>query len=182
MTAIYQLATNKYGSHIVDKCWSLVDLKIKEMIADELLKREDELKTNHYGRFVIRNCNLDYYKRKKPDWIDQERAFEKKKKMFEDVIQEDDDEKRPVSSIPTEANRIETILRERDLNAMDPIMLSLGYTKENVLSATHWQNAKHSGGKKPSQSDERFIVQDHDDPIPSDTSVRNFRMVYDCFC
>lgn len=170
-----QLAMDKYGSHIVDRCWTLVDVKTKETIADELLTKEDELKASHYGRFVVRNCGLDHYKKTKPVWIEKERALEKKKKMFADLLEKNNEENSGLtSSVSTEMDQVEARLRARDADHMDPIMLSLGYTKESINSSLiHKQKSEPIKSKKR-RSNERFQDKDDNNPLESDGSVRKF--------
>eukprot|EP00123_Amoebidium_parasiticum_P019017 comp24333_c1_seq1/m.46036 comp24333_c1_seq1/g.46036 ORF comp24333_c1_seq1/g.46036 comp24333_c1_seq1/m.46036 type:complete len:737 (-) comp24333_c1_seq1:628-2838(-) len=84
-----KLAVDKNGSHTVDACWARSDLKNKELIADELLAKEDELKDSFYGRKVMFNCHFEHIKRKRDTWKDKEAANEKKKAMFADILQED---------------------------------------------------------------------------------------------
>ncbi|OUM65483.1 hypothetical protein PIROE2DRAFT_31868, partial [Piromyces sp. E2] len=67
-----EIACNRYGSHLVDKCWAVSDLKMKESIAEELLESERELNSNFHGKFVLRNCKIENFKRNRQEWIEHE--------------------------------------------------------------------------------------------------------------
>lgn len=64
------LAANVYGSHIVDKMWSFCfRLKFfRERVAEELSKKETEIKLTPYGRSVWKNWKMDDYIRRRRDW------------------------------------------------------------------------------------------------------------------
>lgn len=66
------IAPNVYGSHIVDKVWTMCDkLKfLRERIADTLVKNADVVKASVYGRRVWRNWHLDKYLHARKDWVD----------------------------------------------------------------------------------------------------------------
>lgn len=48
-----KLATDKYGSHVVEACYAAADIKTKEAIGDELLETGEALKQDTYGRKVV---------------------------------------------------------------------------------------------------------------------------------
>ncbi|KAJ2419460.1 Nucleolar protein 9 [Coemansia sp. RSA 2531] len=81
-----ELAMDRYGSHIVDACWETADIQFKEKILRELVKRETQLQDNQFGRFMLRNCRVEQYKRKSSEWRERERSLEKKKLMFKDFL------------------------------------------------------------------------------------------------
>ncbi|KAJ2013130.1 Nucleolar protein 9 [Coemansia sp. S155-1] len=81
-----ELAMDRYGSHIVDACWETADIQFKEKILRELVKRETQLQDNQFGRFMLRNCRVEQYKRKSSEWRERERGLEKKKLMFKDFL------------------------------------------------------------------------------------------------
>ena len=66
------------------------DLKMKEDIADELCSRDKELLESFHGKFIYRNCKLEFFKKKREEWRDRESGLEKKKDMFKELIKEDD--------------------------------------------------------------------------------------------
>ena len=81
-----QLSKEKYGSRVVDSCWKHSEVKHKQWIADELLTGEKELSENYYGKFVLRNCNIEYYKKKGCFGEGDYSSKEKVKKMFSDIV------------------------------------------------------------------------------------------------
>ena len=58
----------------------------KREIALELLEKEDKLKEDYYGRFVLRNCHIDTFKRKQGAWQEAQEATSKTKQLFEDIL------------------------------------------------------------------------------------------------
>lgn len=80
------MALDKYGGHTVDKCWAVSDIDMKEKIATELLQHEHTLSQSFYGKFILRNCKIDQFKRKKADWLEREKGIERKKDMFKDIL------------------------------------------------------------------------------------------------
>ncbi|KAJ2740311.1 Nucleolar protein 9 [Coemansia sp. BCRC 34301] len=81
-----ELAMDRYGSHIVDACWEVADMQFKEKILRELIKRETQLQDSQFGRFMLRNCRVEQYKRRSSEWRERERGLEKKKLMFKDFL------------------------------------------------------------------------------------------------
>lgn len=70
----------------MDSCWKYSEVKHKQWIADELLTGEKELSENYYGKFVLRNCNIEYYKKKGCLSEGNYSSKEKVKKMFSDIV------------------------------------------------------------------------------------------------
>ncbi|KAJ2223356.1 Nucleolar protein 9 [Coemansia sp. RSA 485] len=81
-----ELAMDKFGSHIFEKYWAIADLDFKETIIQNLVKSETQLQDSHSGRFVLRNCRVDQYKRRAEEWRERERGLERKKLMFKDIL------------------------------------------------------------------------------------------------
>jgi hypothetical protein len=165
---------DKYGSHIVDRCWILVDLNMKEKIADELLMKEEMLKENPYGCFVIRNCCLDNYKRKKEAWMKKEESLEKKKNMFSEIIDDEPNhhnEKKIKLSEDIRTIPIEDRMRTRDAEIIDPIMRSLtGHMKGKILAGSSEDLKGVLRTASPSSIKHRRHIEDH--LFISDPSVR----------
>mmetsp|Transcript_21219 Transcript_21219/g.63204 ORF Transcript_21219/g.63204 Transcript_21219/m.63204 type:complete len:348 (+) Transcript_21219:1363-2406(+) len=84
-----QLSATKFGSRVVDKCWAASEIKRKEIIATELLKEEAMLKDNYFGRLVLRNCKIDYFKRKQDGWAESLNANDRKRKLFQEFLDPD---------------------------------------------------------------------------------------------
>ncbi|ORX93043.1 ARM repeat-containing protein [Basidiobolus meristosporus CBS 931.73] len=82
----HEMAMDKYGSHIVDKCWAVSDIELKEKIATELVLNEKAIAACFHGKFILRNCQIDQFKRKREEWIEKEKGVERKKEMFKDIL------------------------------------------------------------------------------------------------
>lgn len=70
----------------MDACWASSEVGTKREIALELLEKEDELKGDYYGRFVLRNCHIDTFKRKQGVWLEAQETTSKTKQLFEDIL------------------------------------------------------------------------------------------------
>ena len=80
-----RLGMDKYGSHWLELGWKEVaDLKLKEIIAGEILSKEFEFRDSMYGKFLWRNFKLDLFKRRRPEWMELEKGVDKKKELFKE--------------------------------------------------------------------------------------------------
>ena len=66
---LVDLACSKYGSRVFDCIWRQLDQGWKERYINDLSREESVLKSDFYGKFVVKNCNLDLYKRRKSEWL-----------------------------------------------------------------------------------------------------------------
>ncbi|KAG0801718.1 hypothetical protein G6F17_002598 [Rhizopus arrhizus] len=83
------LAKDKFGSHILEKCWLVADIEMKEKIANELVKSEHDLSSHYIGKGILWTCKIDQFKRKRDDWIEREKGAERKREMFKDILGEE---------------------------------------------------------------------------------------------
>jgi hypothetical protein len=56
----------------------------------DVLWRQSEVqrKQDFYGKIVLRNCNTSHYKKKQAAWQDGERATERRRELFQDIIED----------------------------------------------------------------------------------------------
>ena len=73
------LAMNKSGSHVLDKCWAIADISLKEKIAAELYEYREELAADFFGRLMLRNFRIDEFGRRKSEWASKQTTREKRK-------------------------------------------------------------------------------------------------------
>ena len=66
-------------------------MKYKEAITRELADNEHQLKDNFYGKFVLRNCGVEHFKRKDKTWHEREQKVERKRKLLEEIFEERDE-------------------------------------------------------------------------------------------
>ncbi|ORX85396.1 ARM repeat-containing protein [Anaeromyces robustus] len=125
-----QIACNRYGSHLVDKCWAVSDLKMKESIAEELLDNERELNSNFHGKFVLRNCKIENFKRNRQEWIEHEHGLERKKQMFEELL----------NDTPTNNSKQEETNDIKGSNILDSELSVLGFNKGVTQTAKDKKN------------------------------------------
>ena len=82
------LCKNKHGSRVVDVLWRQSEVQRKQELAEQLIAHEDELFANYYGKIILRNCNISHYKKKQAVWQDVERAAERRRELFQDIIED----------------------------------------------------------------------------------------------
>lgn len=82
-----KMSADKYASHIVDKCWAQSNLEIKEKIAEDIEKSYSYLITSVYGKIIVRNFKIEIFKRSRKEWINSQVSKDKKRKMFEEILQ-----------------------------------------------------------------------------------------------
>ena len=79
-----KLATDKHGSRVIDNCWKHLESEDREAIKQELVKHEEHLSKNFFGRFILRNCGI-HGKRKAGNLNKEEKAM-KKQKMLDQIL------------------------------------------------------------------------------------------------
>ena len=80
------LCKEKHGSRVVDVLWRQSEVQRKQELAEQLITHEAELFANYYGKIILRNCNISHYKKRQAAWQDVERATERKRELFEDIL------------------------------------------------------------------------------------------------
>ncbi|KAF7724497.1 Nucleolar protein 9 [Apophysomyces ossiformis] len=88
------LAKDKFGSHIIEHCWAVADIDMKEKIATELLKRERDLSEHYIGKCVLWTCRIEQFKRHHDDWVQREKGAERKRELFQDILEDKAPKKR----------------------------------------------------------------------------------------
>ncbi|KNC97625.1 uncharacterized protein SPPG_07093 [Spizellomyces punctatus DAOM BR117] len=175
------MACNKYGSHVVDKCWAVADLALKEKMAEELVKSFDRLRNDHFGRFVARNCKLENFKRRREEWVERLAGVEKKKDMFGEFFDDADkqgkrvvaSEQGPVDGTEGESKEVEDPLWTTHI--FDEGMAALGFanrTAESLRKGTD-DNVKKDKKKKKKVSSavkdfenvEKMALDDEQDDV-----------------
>ena len=82
------LCKDKHGSRVIDVLWRQSEVQRKQELAEQLIAHEDELFANYYGKIILRNCNISHYKKKQAAWQDVERATERRRELFQDILGE----------------------------------------------------------------------------------------------
>lgn len=114
------LAKDKYGSHVVDKLWAnAADIDDKEKMAEELLQHLTSLQNNHHGKFIVRNCRLENFKRERENWRKREAGNDRRKEMFK-MFMDDEGEK------AGQQKKADPLLESK---AYDGTMKSLGFAE-----------------------------------------------------
>jgi nucleolar protein 9 len=85
-----ELASHKCASHVVEKCYAVADLQQKEKIAAELAA-DKSLGSNVFGRFILKNCKVYKFQQKNSKWQAAEEANDRKRKLFEDFFNDEEE-------------------------------------------------------------------------------------------
>lgn len=105
---------------MVEACWRNAEVSYKKAITEELAQSEQQLKANFYGKFVLRNCGVEHFKRKDRSWHEQEQRTAKKMKLLHDILEE------PADGAVTDKNskpKAQTRFKQ-----LAPQMAALGFT------------------------------------------------------
>ncbi|KAF9302125.1 Nucleolar protein 9 [Mortierella antarctica] len=156
MGKYHSMALDKYGGHTVDKCWAVSDIDMKEKIATELLEHEQALSHSFHGKFILRNCKIDQFKRKKEEWVEREKGIERKKDMFKDILGD------AVLATAHGKQKAENSVGE-DLPAPNPKMAELGFGGGIAGVKTVTEKKKKKKSKKSSDDPDKLLIKDEDE-------------------
>lgn len=88
------MACSKHGSRVLETLWKVASIKAKTQVCNELVADELKLKDNQFGKIIFNNFQVNMFKRgDKSDWQQLIDQTEKKRKMFADLLNEDEDKK-----------------------------------------------------------------------------------------
>ncbi|KAL4419124.1 hypothetical protein ABPG77_004516 [Micractinium sp. CCAP 211/92] len=85
-----EVAAGGSGSHFVEKCYALAEVKEKELIAGELAAAEARLMTTHRGPLLLKRCHVDAFKKGSDGWQKRVAAADAARREFEDLFGEAD--------------------------------------------------------------------------------------------
>ncbi|RWS16948.1 nucleolar protein 9-like protein [Dinothrombium tinctorium] len=85
------LACDRFGSRIIDYLLNTVEIKMKADIMDELSAKESQLNSTKNGYYVGKKAGVYHYKYRQTEWKEVERAKDKRKRAFKDIIMEEED-------------------------------------------------------------------------------------------
>ncbi|KAI8800486.1 armadillo-type protein [Cladochytrium replicatum] len=81
-----EMSVDKYGSHVVDKCWDFADVETKVQMMEEFVKSERKMQQSVYGQAVQRRVGVERFKRKRSEWVVHEEGRDRKRSMFDDLV------------------------------------------------------------------------------------------------
>ncbi|KAF9414504.1 Nucleolar protein 9 [Podila epigama] len=153
----HSMALDRYGGHTVDKCWAVSDIEMKEKIASELLEHEQALSHSFHGKFILRNCKIDQFKRKKEEWVQREKGIERKKDMFKDILGD------AVLATAHGKQKAENAGIGAELPAPNPKMADLGFGGGIAGVKTVTEKKKKKKSKKSSEDPDKLLIKDDDE-------------------
>ncbi|XP_071550706.1 LOW QUALITY PROTEIN: nucleolar protein 9 [Panulirus ornatus] len=88
------LACSKHGSRSLEALWKVAGIKLRTRMCSELLGDELKLKGSPFGIIIFTNFKVDLFKRgNRSDWEQLIDKTDKKRKMFDDLLKEDGEDK-----------------------------------------------------------------------------------------
>ncbi|XP_011436179.3 nucleolar protein 9 [Magallana gigas] len=84
---LQDIACSSCGSWIIETMWTELPLPQKTVIVKALAKHDRRLAGDQYGRFIHRNCGVSTYINSVRHWTEMQTSSQKKRKMFEDILQ-----------------------------------------------------------------------------------------------
>ena len=142
------VAVDRFGSFLIEKCWDAADMQLKEIVVAELASKKTALEGILHGRKLIKMTRLDLFMRRKEDWTAAVKGVEKKKRLFEDIIGHD-----LASSVPqkkaksVEVQQLAVPETQSDTNTA-PVDTALN----DVLNAIEAADIKPKKAKKKNKS------------------------------
>ncbi|KAI9203888.1 armadillo-type protein [Polychytrium aggregatum] len=137
-----EIAKDKYGSRIIDKIWLVSDINLKKKIAEELLFHEKTLADNFHGKFVLRNCKIDRYKKDQEEWAERQEGVERKKDLMKDFFEDKAFQKKA----PGASNVAQVQVAEQEAGRYKGTMELLGYSASEPAAAA--KPKKEKGKRK----------------------------------
>jgi hypothetical protein len=91
---IVSLATDKFGSRVVESLYGVAELKRKRKIVGQLAACKAMLEADFHGRITLSKCRVSQFAKPggEEEWAQREASVEKKRAMFADILEDDDDE------------------------------------------------------------------------------------------
>ncbi|KAG0294588.1 Nucleolar protein 9 [Dissophora globulifera] len=153
----HAMAMDRYGGHTVDKCWAVSDIEMKEKIAQELLEHEHALSQSFHGKFILRNCKIDQFKRKKEEWVEREKGIERKKDMFKDILGD-----AVLATAQGKQKAANDTTGSAELPAPNPKMAELGFGG-GIAGVKTVTEKKKKKSKKSSEDPDKMLIKDDED-------------------
>lgn len=64
----HTLADDRIGSRVVERCWAVADVYLKDKIAASLVEHQTFLQQSSYGHFFARKVELPLWERRREQW------------------------------------------------------------------------------------------------------------------
>ncbi|XP_038070133.1 nucleolar protein 9-like isoform X1 [Patiria miniata] len=90
-TNCFKIACHKTGSRSIEAIFKAASLKTKTALVQVLSEKDKQLQSDHFGKFVYRNCAVGLYKLRPQDWEELQGRESKKRKLFAEIIGEGED-------------------------------------------------------------------------------------------
>ncbi|KAL0477232.1 hypothetical protein AKO1_005885 [Acrasis kona] len=133
------LAKDKCGSHVVEKCIFASTSKRKGNIAKELVDKEQEVRDSRCGNIVWEKCRIGKYKTNANEWLKQDASSTFN--MFKDILEDEpEDKSKPVKSTTDAEKTKESEKKKTDKKGLEK--------KRNIQLMEHDVFADAPGAKK----------------------------------
>jgi len=91
------LASDKFGSRVIDALWQVVGQESKDRLKTELTQNKAKLESDLYGRIVLCNCEINQKAKKMREIREQQ---ERKRKLFKDILEKGQDADNEKAELP----------------------------------------------------------------------------------
>ena len=93
VNVLVSLAMDKFGSRVVEALYGAAELKRKRKIVGNLAACKAMLEADFHGRITLSKCRVSTFAAPggEEEWAQREASMEKKRAMFADILEDDDD-------------------------------------------------------------------------------------------
>lgn len=104
-----------------------------------MVRDKTALVNNSYGRFIVRNCQLDQFENQQQGWVEKQQGVNRKKTMFDDIIQDAEnsllkkskkDVAAPLENVKTEKPNLKKRKTVKDDDSLDLVLQAIVSTKK----------------------------------------------------
>ncbi|XP_022082389.1 nucleolar protein 9-like isoform X2 [Acanthaster planci] len=175
-TNCFKIACHKTGSRCVEAIFKAASLRTKSTLVQALAEKDKQLQSDHFGKFVHRNCAVGLFKLRQRDWEELQGRESRKRKLFADIIGDDqssktkkkisvDDIMKPVSKYPDELMALEIAEESKESSEDDDIddIFRKISKPASMLSESPHKDAKRKRSSKAKES-RQYVDTEHGEP------------------
>jgi nucleolar protein 9 len=115
-----ELGVEPICSYVVEKSFSVGDMKLKEMIAAELTLAESELSKTRNGPFLLKRCNIPSYAKGADQWRKQESSKQGTRELFAEIFQATHEVPFDTKAVRAQPNKVEGKKRKSSTKSSEP--------------------------------------------------------------
>eukprot|EP00842_Homolaphlyctis_polyrhiza_P003417 jgi/Hompol1/4076/HPOL_006907-RA len=87
-TKFADLASDKFGSHVIEKCWAIATMQNREHIAAELSEKFTVLTKHFFAKFIVKNFKIELFKHRIDEWTAMQKVdIQRRDQLAADLAQ-----------------------------------------------------------------------------------------------